>query len=62
MLIEPRTEAEVADAVREARAARAPLCIEGGATKRGLGRPVQTQRTLSLRGLSGITLYERRKW
>ncbi len=58
MLIEPRTEAEVVEAVREARAARAPLAIEGGGTKRGLGRPVQAGRTLSLRGLSGITLYE----
>jgi glycolate oxidase FAD binding subunit len=58
MLIEPRSEAEVVEAVREARARRAPLAIEGGGTKRGLGRPVQAERTLSLRGLSGITLYE----
>jgi glycolate oxidase FAD binding subunit len=58
MLIEPRTEDEVAEAVREARAAKAPLAIEGGGTKRGLGRPVQTERTLSTRGLAGITLYE----
>ncbi len=58
MLIQPKTEAEVAAAVVEARAARAPLMIEGGGTKRGLGRPSQTERTLSLKGLSGITLYE----
>ncbi len=58
MLIAPTTEAEVVEAVRDARSARAPLAIEGGGTKRGLGRPVQTERTLSLRGLSGITLYE----
>jgi glycolate oxidase FAD binding subunit len=58
MLIEPRTEAEVAEAVAAARAAKAPLAIEGGGTKRGLGRPVQAERTLSLKGLSGITLYE----
>ncbi len=58
MLIQPMTEAEVAAAVVEARAAMAPLSIEGGGTKRGLGRPIQTERTLSLKCLSGITLYE----
>jgi glycolate oxidase FAD binding subunit len=58
MLIAPKTEADVAAAVLEARAARAPLSIEGGGTKRGLGRPSQTERTLSLKGLTGITLYE----
>ncbi len=58
MLIQPKTEADVASAVLEARAAKAPLSIEGGGTKRGLGRPSQTERTLSLKGLSGITLYE----
>jgi glycolate oxidase FAD binding subunit len=58
MLIQPMTEAEVAAAVAEARASRAPLVIEGGGTKRGFGRPVQAERTLSLQKLSGITLYE----
>jgi glycolate oxidase FAD binding subunit len=58
MLIQPGTEAEVAAAVLDARAAKAPLSIEGGGTKRGLGRSSQTDRTLSLNGLSGITLYE----
>ncbi len=58
MLIQSITEAEVATAVLDARAAKAPLSIEGGGTKRGLGRPSQTERTLSLKGLSGITLYE----
>jgi glycolate oxidase FAD binding subunit len=58
MLIQPRTEAEVTAAVLDARAMKAPLSIEGGGSKRGLGRPSQTERTLSLKGLSGITLYE----
>ena len=58
MLIQSMTEAEVAAAVLDARAAKAPLSIEGGGTKHGLGRPSQTERTLSLKGLSGITLYE----
>lgn len=58
MILEPTTEEEIRDAVRDARARKAPLAIEGGGTKHGLGRPVQAAATLSLRKLSGITLYE----
>ncbi len=58
MIIAPTTEEEVAAAVREASAAGEPLVIEGGGTRAGLGRPVQTSRTLSLKNLTGITLYE----
>jgi glycolate oxidase FAD binding subunit len=58
MQLEPRTEEDVAIAVREARAAKAPLRIEGGGTRSGLGRPSQAARTLSMKNLSGITLYE----
>ncbi len=54
----PTTEAELVDAVRDAYATRTPLAIEGGGTRAGLGRPAQTERTLSLAKLSGITLYE----
>jgi glycolate oxidase FAD binding subunit len=58
MTHQPETEEGVAEAVRQARADRTPLVIEGGGTKRGFGRPVQAAATLSLAGLSGITLYE----
>jgi glycolate oxidase FAD binding subunit len=54
----PTTEADVALAVREAHASRTLLSIEGGGTRRGLGRPSQHGKTLSLAKLSGITLYE----
>lgn len=53
----PPDEATLADAVRAAHAAREPLAIEGNGSKRGLLRPVQAARTLSTRGLTGITLY-----
>lgn len=53
----PTTEEEVAEIVREARAAREPLAVEGNGTKRGMLRPVQAARTLSTRALSGITLH-----
>lgn len=56
-LLAPADEAGVAAAVAAAHAAREPLAIEGNGTKRGLLRPVQAARTLSLRNLSGITLY-----
>ena len=54
----PATEEETARLVREAFARKTPLAIEGGGTKRGLGRPVQAAAALSLRALSGITLHE----
>ena len=56
-MIAPDTEAGVAEAVRDAHAAREPLAIEGRGTKRAMLRPVQAARTLSTRALTGITLY-----
>jgi glycolate oxidase FAD binding subunit len=58
MPLQPSSEAEVALAVVEARASGLPLAIEGGGTRRGLGRPSQSAQTLSLAKLTGITLYE----
>ena len=54
----PKTESDVASAVRDARAANTPLRIRAGGTRSAIGHPVQTAATLSLSGLSGITLYE----
>jgi glycolate oxidase FAD binding subunit len=54
----PASEAKLADAVAEAARAGTPLEIVGGGTRSALGRPVQASRTLSTRGMSGITLYE----
>jgi glycolate oxidase FAD binding subunit len=56
-VLAPATEEEVAAAVAAAAAAGEPLAVEGNGTKRALLRPVQAARTLSLRNLSGITLY-----
>jgi glycolate oxidase FAD binding subunit len=58
MILEPRSEVDVRDAVLDARARKSPLAIRGGGTKQGLGRPVQAAATLSLKNLTGITLYE----
>jgi glycolate oxidase FAD binding subunit len=57
MRLAPDSEAALAEAVRDAAAARAPLAVEGNGTKRAWLRPVQAARTLSTAGLSGITLY-----
>ena len=54
----PATEGEVQDVVRAARTEATPLEIRGGGTRSGLGRPTNADRTLSMAGLSGITLYE----
>ncbi len=57
-VFEPATEDAAADAVRQAYAARMPLAIEGGGTRRGLGKPMQAAAVLSLKNLTGITLHE----
>jgi glycolate oxidase FAD binding subunit len=54
-MIDPKSEAELSEAVA---GAEAPLEIAGGGTRRALGRPVQAAETLSTRGLTGVTLYE----
>ncbi|MEO1494405.1 MAG: glycolate oxidase subunit GlcE [Pseudomonadota bacterium] len=54
----PADEAQLSEAVAHAAAAGTPLEIQGGGTRTGLGRPVQAEKTLSVAGLSGITLYE----
>ena len=56
-LIAPPDEAGIIAAVQAARAAREPLAIEGQGSKRGMLRPVQAARSLSTRGLTGVTLY-----
>ena len=56
-MIAPADEAGIIAAVQAARAAREPLSIEGQGSKRGLLRPVQAARSLSTRGLTGVTLY-----
>lgn len=54
----PRDEADLAEAVSAARAARSPLLIAGNGSKSAIGRPAQVERTLSTLAMSGITLYE----
>jgi glycolate oxidase FAD binding subunit len=49
---------QLREAVGDALAADAPLELIGGGSKRGLGRPMQTPRTLDLSQLSGIRSYE----
>jgi glycolate dehydrogenase FAD-binding subunit len=55
--IEPRSEAEAADAVRQAAASGQTLEIIGGGTKRGIGQPCGAAQQLSTAGLNGITEY-----
>jgi glycolate oxidase FAD binding subunit len=57
-VLKPDTEADVADAVRDAAKSATPLALEGAGTKRGLGRPLTAQTVLKLAGLSGVTMYE----
>lgn len=54
----PRDEADLVAVVAAARSAHTPLAVEGRGTRTALGRPAEAAATLSLAGLSGITLYE----
>lgn len=54
----PAEAGDLAGIVAEAAASRTPLEIVGGGTKRGYGRPAQTEATVSTASLTGVTLYE----
>lgn len=51
-------EEAVAAVIRDAAAAKTPVELTAGGTRRALGRPVQAAQTLSLAGLTKVTLYE----
>ncbi len=57
-VLQPRDAKEVEEAVRWALSAEKALEVFGHGTKRAIGRPSQTDMTLDLSGLSGVTLYE----
>ncbi len=57
-ILKPRDANEVEQAVRWALNADKALELLGQGTKRAIGRPSQTDLTLDLSGLSGVTLYE----
>ncbi len=54
----PTSAAEVLSAVQWAAGEGMPLEIVGHGTKRGIGRPLQTEHALDLSKLAGVTLYE----
>src|ERR1700748_1923371 len=56
--LKPRDTKDVEDAVRWALAEGKALELVGRGSKRALGRPSQSDLTLDLSGLSGVTLYE----
>jgi glycolate oxidase FAD binding subunit len=56
--LKPRDAKEVEEAVRWALGEDKPLEIVGQGSKRAIGRPSQTDLTLDLSGLTGVTLYE----
>ncbi len=54
-VLSPATEAELSQAIRDA---RGPFELLSLGTKRGLGRPVQAEATLDLSRFSSIVVYE----
>ncbi len=57
-LFTPRTEAEAAQLIADLALTKKLVSIQGGATRAGIGRPNQTEATISTVHLSGITLHE----
>lgn len=57
-IIKPENAEQVKDAIAWAVSNKTPMELVGAGTKRGMGRPSQTDQTLSLEGLSGILAYE----
>jgi glycolate oxidase FAD binding subunit len=55
---EPRDEEEACAVVRAVADRSEPLRLVGAGTKAAIGRPAQDEATLSVRSLSGVTLYE----
>jgi glycolate oxidase FAD binding subunit len=54
----PGAEQDACAMIAEAAARRTPLAVAGGGTKAAIGRPAQTEATLSSAALTGVTLYE----
>jgi glycolate oxidase FAD binding subunit len=54
----PETEAQLVESVAGALAQATPVDLAGAGSKRGFGRPTNAARTISLRRLAGIRLYE----
>jgi glycolate oxidase FAD binding subunit len=57
-LFTPKTEAEAEQLVADLALTKKPVTIQGGATRAGIGRPNQTEATISTVHLRGITLHE----
>src|SRR3954463_10183018 len=58
-MLHPTTIDELREAVAQAIAGGRPLDVRGGGSKRGLGRPTNSDAVLALDCLSGIVDYDR---
>jgi glycolate oxidase FAD binding subunit len=56
--VRPREGTQVQEALQRALAADRTVEVVGGRSKRAIGRPLQTDLTIDLSALTGITLYE----
>jgi len=57
-LVRPATDRELANALADATAHRAPVEVMGAGSKRAIGRPSQAAMSLTTNSLAGITLFE----
>ncbi len=56
--LKPKDEAEVVEALNDALVGGKTIELIGHGSKRGIGRAAQTDRTLDVSAISGVTLYE----
>jgi len=56
--LRPATEAELSEAIAEAAGDGARLAIRGGASKRDVGRPEASVRSLDMRAFTGVVDYD----
>ena len=57
-IFRPAADWELANVIGDAAIRRSPLEIVGAGTKQGIGRPTESVAQVSVRGLSGVMLYE----
>ncbi len=57
-IFSPKDEAELAQIITKAKSDNISLRIKGGGTRQGLGNFIKTDAILSLKNISGISLYE----
>ncbi len=58
IILSPTDETQLVDVINEAKSKKTALKVQGGGTRAGLGNPINSDATLSLKKINGIELYD----